>query len=403
MASAEPNRLTGPLTCTSTSSGSNRGARQYVDPGVSDLGHHAGLDGVRGVAILLVLGQHEPTKLLANGYVGVTVFFCLSGYLITTLLVRELHTGTIGVGAFYRRRVARLGPGLLAVVAVTSVVLLFDRRDLSAVQVLTPAGAALAYVTSLYDWTGHVFATYDYFNYTWSLSIEEQFYLLWPFALLWGYRRGPRAFAAAVSVLIGLSLALNLYLGLSRSVKFDPHEYFGSDVNALPILVGCLLAIVLDNGWLTRTLRLIAPGALLALVLLPVLAHRNDAFHTSLVRVAGTGLALVLMIGVITRPRSVVGWLLASGPMRYLGQRSYSIYLWNVLARITILHALGHTHVGDLAWVAMFLVLAEVSFQLVERPLRAKLGRRRGDSGHPGPEPGVRADVTDVPRPSPLQ
>jgi len=106
-------------------------------------GLNPGLDGIRGVAILLVLGQHAPTKPLANGYVGVTVFFCLSGYLITTLLVRELHGGTIQVRAFYRRRVARLAPGLLTVVAVTTVVLLADRPDLRTGQVLAAAGAAL--------------------------------------------------------------------------------------------------------------------------------------------------------------------------------------------------------------------------------------------------------------------
>ena len=142
------------------------------------------MDGVRGVAILLVLGQHAMTRPLIDGFVGVTVFVCLSGYLITTLLVRALQTGRIDVRAFYRRRAARLCPALLAVVAVTTVALLADRPDLSAGQVLAPAAAALTYSTSLFDWAGHVFATKDYFNYTWSLSVEEQFYLLWPFALL---------------------------------------------------------------------------------------------------------------------------------------------------------------------------------------------------------------------------
>src|SRR3954470_1139951 len=113
-----------------------------------DRGHQPGLDGVRGVAILLVLGQHAPTRPLIDGFVGVTVFFCLSGYLITTLLVRELHTGSIDVRAFYRRRVARLSPALLAVVAVTIVVLLIGRRDLSIGEIFAPAGAALAYATS---------------------------------------------------------------------------------------------------------------------------------------------------------------------------------------------------------------------------------------------------------------
>jgi peptidoglycan/LPS O-acetylase OafA/YrhL len=356
---------------------------------VDDRGHHPGLDGVRGVAILLVLGQHAPTKPLANGYVGVTVFFCLSGYLITTLLVRELATGTIDLRTFYRRRAARLGPGLLAVVGVTTGVLLVDRRDLGVGQVLVPAGTALAYATSLYDWTGRFFATYDYFNYTWSLSVEEQFYLLWPFALLWGYRRNPRLFTALTVSLVGVTLGLNVYLGLSRTAKFDPHEYFGSDTNALPILLGCLLAITVQSAWLSRMLRYVAPWALLALALLPVLAHRNDADRTSLVRVAGTALTLVILIGVVVRPRAAAGRLLATGPLRWLGERSYSIYLWNVLARIAILHALGHTVVGDVAWIAMFLVLAEASFRLVERPMRARFGRRSGTPGPPVAGPGV--------------
>jgi peptidoglycan/LPS O-acetylase OafA/YrhL len=329
------------------------------------------------VAILLVLGQHAPTRPLIDGFVGVTVFFCLSGYLITTLLVRELQSGTIDMRAFYRRRAARLGPALATVVAATIVVLLIGRHDLSTGQVFAPAGAAVTYTTSLFDWTNHVFATKDYFNYTWSLSVEEQFYLLWPFLLLWGYRRDPRLFAALTVSFIAISLALNLYLGLSREVKYDQHEYFGSDTNALPILVGALLAIVVHNGWFSRTVRHLAPGALLAVALLPVLAYRNDTYRPSLVIVAGTVLTLVALIGVVTRPRSTVGSLLASGPMRWLGERSYSIYLWNVLARIAILTLLGHTLVGDLAWTVMFVVLGEVSFRFVERPLRARFARKR--------------------------
>jgi peptidoglycan/LPS O-acetylase OafA/YrhL len=349
-----------------------------------DQGYHPGLNGVRAVAILLVLGQHAPTRPLIDGFVGVTVFFCLSGYLITTLLVRELQTGTIDVRAFYRRRAARLGPALVTVVAATAVVLLIGRligrQDLSVGQILAPAGAALAYATNFFDWTGHSFATYDYFNYTWSLSVEEQFYLLWPFALLWGYRRDPRLFAAVTAALIGVTLALDLYLGLSREVKYDTHEYFGSDANALPILVGSLLAIVVHNDWLPRTVRYLAPYALPAVALLVILAYRNDTYRCSVVTVAGTGLTLVILIGVVSRPRSAVGSLLASGPMRWLGERSYSIYLWNVLARIAVLYTLGHTVVGDIVWIAMFVVLSELSFRFVERPLRARFARRSGVS-----------------------
>ena len=341
-----------------------------------DHGCHPGLDGVRGVAILLVLGQHAPTRPLIDGFVGVTVFFCLSGYLITTLLVRELQSGTIDVRAFYRRRAARLCPALVTVVAVTVAVLFVARPDLTERQVLAPAGAALTYTTSLFDWSNHVFATKDYFNYTWSLSVEEQFYLLWPFALLWGYRRNPRLFATVTASLVATALAIDLYLGLTRDVKYDQHEYFGSDTNALPILVGSALAIVLHQHWLPRLVRYVALGAPLALALLLLVAYRNDTHHPSLVTVAGTALTLVILVGVVVRPRSGLGSALASRPMRWLGERSYSIYLWNVLARIAILASLGHTYLGDLAWVAVFVVLAEASFRFVERPLRARLARR---------------------------
>jgi peptidoglycan/LPS O-acetylase OafA/YrhL len=204
--------------------------------------------------------------------------------------------------------------------------------------------------------------------------------LLLPFVLLWSYRRNPRLFAALTVSFIGITLAIDLYLGLSREVKYDPHEYFGSDTNALPILVGSLLAIVVHNSWLSRTVRYLAPCALPAVALLPVLAYRNDTYRCSLVTVAGTGLTLVTLIGVVTRPRSAVGSLLASGPMRWLGERSYSIYLWNDLARIAILSTLGHSVVGDIAWVALFVVLAEASFRFVERPLRAKLARKSDGS-----------------------
>jgi peptidoglycan/LPS O-acetylase OafA/YrhL len=346
---------------------------------VGEAAHHPGLDGLRGVAIALVLGQHAPTRPLIDGFVGVTVFFCLSGFLITTLLVRELESGGLDVRAFYRRRAARLVPGLATVTATTTVVLLVDRRDLSAGQVLAPAAAAMTYVTSLFDWSGHVFATKDYFNYTWSLSVEEQFYVAWPFALLWGYRRRPRLLGGVVAGLVVGTLVLDVYLGSSRAVKYDQHEYFGTDTNALPILVGALLAMAIAEGWLTWAVRSLASGALAGLALLPALAYRNDTYRPALVTVAGTGLSLVALTGVVNRPRSLAGSLLSTHPMRWLGERAYSIYLWNVLARIAVLAWLGHTLVGDLVWVALFLPVAELSFRLVERPLRARLA-----GGHPG-------------------
>jgi peptidoglycan/LPS O-acetylase OafA/YrhL len=117
----------------------------------------------------------------------------------------------------------------------------------------------------------------------------------------------------------------------------------------------------------------VAPWALPAVVLLPVLAHHDDTYRPSWVIVAGTALTLVTLVGVVTHPWSPVGRLLASPPMRWLGERSYSIYLWNVMLRIGVISWLGHTHVGDLVWIAGVVVLAEASFRFVERPLRVRL------------------------------
>ena len=102
-----------------------------------------------------------------------------------------------------------------------------------------------------------------------------------------------------------------------------------------------------------------------------------------MVIVAGTALTLMILIRVVTRPQSAVAKLLASGPMRWLGERSYSIYLWNVLARIAILNLFGHSIIGDVVWIAMAALLAEASFMLVERPLRARLARKRDAPGRP--------------------
>jgi peptidoglycan/LPS O-acetylase OafA/YrhL len=214
---------------------------------------------------------------------------------------------------------------------VTTVVLLIDRRDLSVWQVLAPAGTALAYATSLYDWTGHFFATYDYFNY--HLVALGRGAVLPAVAVraALGLPPPPSPVHGITVVLIGITLALNLYLGLSRAVRFDPHEYVGSDTNALPILVGCLLAIVVDNGWLSRTLRCLRPGRCWPS---PPARPGLPGRHLPHVPGAGRGhrVTLVIVIGVVTRPRSPAGSLLATGPMRWLGERSYSIYLWNVLA-----------------------------------------------------------------------
>src|SRR6266508_4229485 len=198
-----------------------------------------------------------------------------------------------------------------------------------------------------------------------------------------GYRRNPRLFAALTVSFIGITLALDLYLGLSREVKYDRHEYFGSDTNALPILVGSLLAIVVHIDWA------VSDGSvscsLCAASRCPPARPGISERHLSLLPGDRRGDRTDARDVDRCRDAAAIGrWIAA-------GERSYSIYLWSVLARIAILYALGHTVVGDIVWIAMFVVLSEASFRFVERPLRAKFARRSGLSGPPNFGPvGVR-------------
>ena len=317
-----------------------------------------------------------------------TVFFGLSGYLITTLLVRELQSGTIDVRAFYRRRAARLYPALLTVVVATVVVLLLHRRDLraglfhrhslSVEQILAPAGAAITCLTSLFDWAGHPFAIVRLLQLHVVAVARGTVLPVVALRPALGLPTQPSAVHPAHLWLVAVSLAIDLQLGLSRHVRFDPHEYFGSDTNALPILVGSLLALVtaqrlaVTDGSATSR-----PGALLAVVLLPAWPPGR---HLSSLAGDRRGDGTDARDADRCRDAAAIGARVAAGKraLRWLGERSYSIYLWNVLAQIAILHEFGHTTVGDIAWIAMFMVLAEASFRLVERPLRSRLAPRPG-------------------------
>ena len=144
------------------------------------------------MAILLVLGIHAPLKVLESGYVGVTVFFCLSGYLITGLLLKELAaTGRLELRAFYRRRAARLFPGLIVALVVTAAIAWWVTPVESIREALVPPALALTYLMNLPLALGmHLGPHETFYSWTWSLALEEQFYLLWPLILARAARRG---------------------------------------------------------------------------------------------------------------------------------------------------------------------------------------------------------------------
>jgi peptidoglycan/LPS O-acetylase OafA/YrhL len=299
--------------------------------------YRADLDGLRAIAVGLVILTHAQWPWPNNGGVaGVTAFFVLSGYLITNLLVdQRARRGRIDILAFYRRRIVRLAPALLALLVFTLVFGLAFGWGSSHWQV--GLLSCFAYVS---NWVMVGGVSIDPLNHTWSLAIEEQFYLVWPALII--LLRGRLLTFAVVGIVIA---------SVVRLIATGPLESFSTITRADAILVGCVLA-------LTRA-RWPTPIAAVGLVALFAVTLLNPSFD---VGVPATMLATAAVIG---------GRLELLGRLAPIGLRAYSLYLWN--SPMTLLFG----SVGPIAPLLTILI-GELSFQLFEAPVlrRGRMRRR---------------------------
>ena len=358
--------------------------------GGAHLTYLPGLDGLRALAVLAVLAYHGGVGVFPAGFLGVEVFLVLSGYLITALLVRErADTGRISLAAFWWRRARRLLPALfllLVVVAVVSV--LFVPEQVAGLRGDTVA--AVFYVQNWYQ----VFTEQSYFEavgrppllrHLWSLAVEEQFYLVWPLVFAAGIRLFGRQ-RLLIGVLAG-ALGSTVLMAVLFNPAVDPTRvYYGTDTRASGLLLGVALALVWQPWRLRPDVPAPARAALdgagaLALVGLGVVMATYSEFSAWLYRggFAITGVLTVVVIAALVHPAARIGAVVGVAPLRWIGKRSYGIYLWHwpvfMLTRPD----------ADVTWpgwvlVAVRLVLtfgiAELSFRYVEMPVRnGALGR----------------------------
>lgn len=348
----------------------------------------AGLDGLRAVAVVLVLVYHLfPGAFLRSGYVGVDVFFVISGFLITTLLLRErAREGRIRLARFWTRRARRLLPALAAVVTVSASLAWLVGGD-----VLVDMGTqVLGAATFSYNWVsvadgGGYFSATDpeIFRNLWSLAVEEQFYLLWPLLLpLFLLLPGRRSRSAAAIVLAAASAAW-AFGGLAAGADLT-RVYFGTDTHAFGLLTGVAVAFAL-HGLVVHRASVAGVGPVwgvivgtLAIVgiVLAAAVGGGEAITYPVSSVAASVLTAVVLL-ITAWPGSWLGRGLDVVPLRWLGERSYAVYLWHwPLLVLLSFHLTGSgpengvpVPVGIGVALASVL-LAAVSYRFIEQPVR---------------------------------
>ncbi len=354
--------------------------------------HVPELDGLRGLAIIVVLIHHQLTTVsLKGGFLGVDLFFVLSGFLITGLLLSEFqHTGSISIRNFYMRRVLRLGPALalylfacLAVTYYTQLISVPRQLKLILMAVLYSTNWRMAF-----GWD----PVLDPTAIIWSLSIEEQFYLVWPLLLFACLAlRVKRKFIALGLLVVIISICLHRNSLLNSNAMLT-RLYYGTDTRADALLLGCFTALLpferLRNIWMVRAAGVVA-FALFIYLTTAVKFTDEWLYRGGFTLIAAVaGLVIVVSANSPPRPLSVaLRWF----PLRWFGRISYGLYLWHWLViQTTSLYYFGYWE----PWAKLTLAvgIAAASYYLVE--VRFNRLKTRFTSRKPLPtSPPASADV----------
>ncbi|WP_408935305.1 acyltransferase family protein [Corynebacterium marquesiae] len=354
-----------------------------------------GLDGLRGLAVIAVVLYHFFPSLLPGGYLGVDLFFVLSGFLITSLLVREFRTsGTISLKDFWVRRFRRILPAAVSVLVMCTALVAWIGGDLA-------VGLRQQFLGTLFfvnNWT-QIATSQSYFAdnevqvfaHYWSLAVEEQFYVIWPLLITGVFlisRRKPRRLPILVAAVLAIGSAV--VMALLYVPGEDPTRvYYGTDTHAFGLLTGAVLSLLMTStksdpqadSWaaagkaesriagIIGTLALIGYGA--QLFLMPddaEITYRGGLFLTSVLG--------VLMVWGVVREYGPMTPLFRTKVMRWFGQRSFSLYLWHWPVIMMLKALFEGNQNSDKSWilglvaVPISLLLSEISYQFIENPFR---------------------------------
>jgi peptidoglycan/LPS O-acetylase OafA/YrhL len=348
------------------------------------ISYRPGLDGLRALAVVGVFLYHARIDWLPGGFLGVDLFFVLSGYLITSLLLVEWEArNRIDLFRFWMRRARRLLPALVVVVLASLILAsIFARQDLAHTR--SDVASSLLYYMNWHLIAAH----HSYFNlmgnpsllgHVWSLAVEEQFYIVWPLILvpclvLLGRKRLP------MLIIAGVATSATLMWVLYNPGGDPSRVYYGTDTRAFLLLMGILLALV----WpyierLKDAVPLLELFGVAALVGTVLLFRNMQDFNPTFYR--GGDLAasfcFVVLIAAVAHPRTGIGRALGVAPLRWVGERSYGIYLWHLPIILLVAGVNVRSSPGVvLAEAVIVLAAAALSFRYVEEPIRRGRAQR---------------------------
>ena len=346
-----------------------------------------GLDGIRAIAVIMVLSYHLKLSLFKSGFLGVTVFFVLSGYLITGILISEVEEeGTIDLKNFWLRRIRRLVPAVMSM----AVVIIFVSAVVNRVIFTKGCKDFLASVLGFNNWW-QIFNKVSYFEaagvpspftHCWSLAIETQFYLIYPLILLGIYKlaksRGEGR-AKRGLLFAGVTLLLALISVILMIVLFDPQQdasrvYYGTDTRAFSLLFGALLAILWEYRMVPRRLSasvnmVLGSVSFAALLVMTIAINGSSNFWYRGGQFVGTILT-VLMVYAVSGRKTWLSRFLSNPVLKWIGDRSYSIYLWHYPIILLISKGIKASWWITLIEIVLSVVLAELSYRFIETPIR---------------------------------
>ena len=346
-----------------------------------------GFDGIRAIAVIMVLAYHLKLALFKSGFLGVTVFFVLSGYLITGILISEVEEeGTIDLKNFWLRRIRRLVPAVMSM----AVVIIFVSAVVNRIIFTKGCKDFLASVLGFNNWW-QIFNKVSYFEaagvpspftHCWSLAIETQFYLIYPLILLGIYKlvksreegRAKRGLLFA-----GVTLLLALISVILMIVLFDPQQdasrvYYGTDTRAFSLLFGALLAILWEYQMVPRRLSasvnmVLGSVSFAVLLVMTIAINGSSNFWYRGGQFVGTILT-VLVIYTVSGRKTWLSRFLSNPVLKWIGDRSYSIYLWHYPIILLISKGIKASWWITLIEIVLSVVLAELSYRFIETPIR---------------------------------